>query len=242
MRVSDRTSPVLDPPAPVPDPTPARRFLAVTEEELQRIVLDIHDGPVQQLFAAQAQVSLLQKLLARGDVPSVVDLSVELERLSEILRTVQFEIRALLGAFRAPDFAHRDLAEILGSLALQHEAFSGCEVIFDVLSAPQPVDLPLKIALYRICQEALSNAQRHSGARRLWITLRWAGDEVLLEVSDDGRGFTPPALQGPEATEESVHIGLRGMRERVEVLGGTLAVYSAPGAGTRVVVRVPGEV
>ena len=66
MRVSDRTSPLLDLPAPVPDSPPAGRFLAITEEELQRIVLDIHDGPVQQLFAAQAQVSLLQKLLARG--------------------------------------------------------------------------------------------------------------------------------------------------------------------------------
>lgn len=241
MRVLDRTSPLLDSPAPAPDAIPARRFLAVTEEELQRIVLDIHDGPVQQLFAAQAQVSLLQKLLARGDALSAGDLGAELERLSEILRTVQFEIRTLLGAFRAPDFARRDLADILGSLVLQHEAFTGCEVLFDVLNAPQPVGLPVKIALYRICQEALSNARRHSGARRQWMTLQWVRGDVLLEVSDDGRGFTPASTQESLDTEENVHIGLRGMRERVEVLGGTLTVYSAPGAGTRVVVRVPGD-
>ena len=105
-------------------------------------------------------------------------------------------MRTLLGTFRAPDFAQRDLADILGSLALQHEAFTGCEIVFDVLGAPQPVALPVKIALYRICQEALSNAQRHSGARRQWMTLQWVDGDVLLEVSDDGRGFTPPSWPG----------------------------------------------
>ena len=86
-----------------------------------------------------------------------------MQRLSEILRATQFEMRTLLGAFRAPDFAQRDLAEILASLACQHEAFTGCEMNFDVLGVARPVALPVKIALYRICQEALSNAQRHSG-------------------------------------------------------------------------------
>ena len=70
--------------------------------------------------------------------------------------------------------------------------------------------------------------------------LQWGAGDLLLEVGDDGRGFTPPSLLGSQAAEESAHIGLRGMRERVDVLGGTLAVYSAPGAGTRVVVCVPG--
>ena len=77
------------------------------------------------------------------------------------------------------------------------------------------------------------------GAELLNALPRLRPDVIVLEVSDDGIGFTPPLLEGPGATEREEHIGLRGMRERVHLVGGQLRVISQPGQGTRVVVQVP---
>jgi signal transduction histidine kinase len=217
----------------------ARRILAVTEEELRRIVLDIHDGPVQQLFAALSQISLMQARRARGEAIADGEWDDHLQRLSGLLGVTLHEIRNFLGTFRPPEFARRELPEILQGLILQHEAFTGCEVELRVEAPARPLALPVKIALYRICQEALANAFRHSGSQRQRVRLAYDEGMVVLEVSDDGRGFEPPPLIGPDATEREEHIGLRGMRDRVGLVGGEIELDSAPGRGTRITVRVP---
>jgi signal transduction histidine kinase len=216
----------------------ARRILAVTEEELQRIILDIHDGPVQKLFAALSQVSLLQSRASHGAVPQE-QLVPMLNRVSNLLESSLGEIKTSLGTFRPPEFARRDLLSVMEGLIIQHEEFTGCPVDFEAGTAIPRVSLPVKIALYRILQEALSNAYRHAAVKRVQVTLSAEGQTVRLEVVDDGRGFIPPPLVGPEATERVEHIGLRGMRERVSLVGGTFQIDSAPGAGTHIIVEVP---
>ncbi|HSH01020.1 MAG TPA: sensor histidine kinase [Anaerolineae bacterium] len=228
------------PPA-LPDNLAAQRILAVTEEELRRIVLDIHDGPVQQLFAGLSQLSLMQGRLGRGETIPNEEWIVFLNRLSGMLGQSLHEIRNLLGTFRPPEFATSHLAHMIQGLVIQHEAFTGCQVVLDVDEQPMNLPLPAKIALYRICQEALSNAYRHSGAEEQWVTLERVGDEVLLVVADKGKGFVPPPLSGPNATERAEHIGLRGMRDRVELVGGKFKLESAPGEGTQISVKFPLE-
>jgi signal transduction histidine kinase len=219
---------------PTDDHLAARRFLPVTEEELQRIILNIHDGPVQQLFAALSQLSLIQ-----SHVISDAECEIVLNRVTGLIEAALAEIKTSLGTFRPPEFARRDLVSVLEGLILQHEEFTGCEVELDVADAIPPVNLPIKIALYRVLQEALSNAYRHAGVTRVDVRLAADASQVRLEVIDKGRGFTPPPLSGPEATECVEHIGLRGMRERVMLVGGTFDVRSAPGAGTHIRVEVP---
>jgi signal transduction histidine kinase len=218
----------------------AHRILAVTEEELQRIILNIHDGPVQKLFAALSQLNLLQAHAGRGQ-PLDDEWFARLNRVSGLLETSLAEIKVSLGTFRPPEFARRDLVSVIEGLIIQHEEFTSCRVDFESQGEIPRVSLPVKIALYRILQEALSNVYRHAGVERAAVRLSAAGRRVRLEVADDGRGFTPPPLVGPEATERVEHIGLRGMRERVSLVGGTFAVESAPGAGTRIVVEVPAD-
>jgi signal transduction histidine kinase len=99
--------------------------------------------------------------------------------------------------------------------------------------------MPVRIALYRFCQEALSNAYRHAQADKQWIRLDKTDSHIVLEVGDDGKGFNPPPLSGPEATEQEEHIGLRGMRDRIALVGGQFELISEPGKGTRIVVKVP---
>jgi len=220
----------------------ARRILAVTEEELQRLILNIHDGPVQKLFAALSQLNVLQ---ARASPGAALDDEwlARLNRISALVEASLAEIKTSIGTFRPPEFARRNLLTVLEGLIIQHEEFTGSQVNFQVAGEAQGVRVALsaRIALYRILQEALSNVYRHSGVGDARVRLSAAARRVRLEVEDDGRGFTPPPLAGPEATEREEHIGLRGMRERVSLVGGTFTVESRPGAGTRIVVEVPSD-
>ena len=118
------------------------------------------------------------------------------------------------------------------------------------IQLPAEIDLPVKIALYRILQEALSNSYRHAGVEQHWVRLWGDLDKIYLEVKDEGRGFEPQMVEKPadqaqdQATRHSreEHIGLRGMRERVALLGGTFTLTSQPGAGTQIMVEVPTRV
>ncbi len=219
----------------------ASRILAVTEEELKRIILDLHDGPVQQLFAAQAQLHSLQSRLNHGEAIPNDDYQLAFQRVSRLLEASLAEIRQFLGTFRPPDFASQSLVEMLHGLFMHHELTTGVIIDFRV-SGSQPVPrlpLPSKITLYRICQEALSNAYRHARAQQQQVSLHVTPGQICLTVEDDGIGFAPPPLRGPLATEREEHIGLRGMRDRVDLIGGTFELDSQPGQGTRITVKIP---
>jgi len=218
----------------------SQRILPVTEEELSRIVLDIHDGPVQKIFAALNHVTHLQHILNRqGDTsPCAAHLS-DLNRVAALLEASLTEIRTFLGAFRPPEFNTRPLLDVLEALIIQHEELANVTVHFEVESEPPPVSPPVKITLYRILQEALSNSAHHAGVDEHFVRLWVDDDDICLEVVDFGPGFAPPDLTGPAATERAEHIGLRGMRDRVQLVGGHFELFSAPGEGTRIYIRVP---
>jgi signal transduction histidine kinase len=221
-----------------------RRLLVVAEEEFQRVVLNVHDGPVQHLFAALSQLAVARARLPRGraeEAKARDDCAAALDRASALLERALEEIRVTLTAFRAPEFTGRPLAAIAEELAVQHETLGGGGVT--VVAEGKIPDVPplVKIALYRVLQEALSNIRRHAGPADAAVRLSARGGALCLEITDLGRGFSPPPLVGPQATEEQAHIGLRGMRERAAMLGGTLRVDSRPGKGTRVSVQIPIE-
>ena len=101
------------------------------------------------------------------------------------------------------------------------------------------VPADVQVALYRIAQEALNNVAKHARASQVAVTLSYMGDLVVLDVQDDGIGFDPAKFQAPLAAGATGGFGLAAMRERVEQLGGTLLVESAPDEGTTLVVEIP---
>lgn len=216
--------------------SPPQRILSINEEELSRIILDVHDGPVQYLFSALSLLSGIRDDAAESLPDS--DLAPRLAHVGTLLESSLYEIKTFMGTFRPPEFRKRTLVSILEGLIGQHEEWTNATVEFEQDEIPTVIPLALKIALYRILQEALANAYRHSGVDRIWVRL-WAEENVIcLEVEDDGRGFTPPDLEEP--MEEHVeHIGLRGMADRINLLGGTIDVNSAPGKGARITVKAP---
>lgn len=214
----------------------SRRLLEIAEREVGRIILDIHDGPVQNIFATLSQLSIAKKHIAQrfGD-----DAQSEVERIGQCIGLLEHslnDIRTFMGMFRPPEFERRSLLSVLDGLVIQHEELTGNPVTLDVHGTLPDVSLPVKIGLYRVLQEALSNSSRHAHVDEHYILLRSEDDTIIMEVKDKGTGFdVAAALQ----QQEGVHIGLAGMRERVEILGGTFTIESTPGAGTHICVIVP---
>jgi len=215
----------------------SRRLLATSERELQRIVLDMHDGPVQDIFAALSQLQVLERSLADAMAQQRAGQAVRL------LERALGEIRNFIGAFRPPGFERRALGEIVEGLAVQHETLTDQGIELDLPTDLGDCALPTKIAVYRILQEALANGHRHSGASRQRLTVDRRGSAIALTVSDDGKGFDPQRVLASEADVgvEGGHFGLRGIQDRVAMLGGTFAIDSAPGRGTSLTVTLPVE-
>ncbi len=214
-------------------------LLQISDGELQRVLLDIHDGPVQYMFAALSQLDLLRRALApcAGCLDGVPALD-RADRIRLLLESGLSEIRTFIGAFRTPDFDARDLASLLEGLALEHEAMSDTVLTLDIAADLPDVSLAQKIVLYRVLQEALSNAYRHGHATGVKVRLEARGlrgpdARLHLTIADNGKGFDPATLQGPH------HFGVAGMRERAEMVGGHFSLEGAPGRGVTIRVEVP---
>lgn len=213
-------------------------ILVVAEEELNNIVLNIHDGPVQYLFAALSLLNGLQQQI-KVQLPGCSETLPTLSRIAQMVEGSLQEIRSFLGTFRPPEFHRRELASIIEELVIQHEEWTGSTVELSIEALPVGVSLPVKIALYRILQEALSNAHRHSGVKQQRVKLWSEGEFINMGIVDDGVGFSPPALDKSTKIEREEHIGLRGMSERVKLLNGKIEISSQPGKGTQIMIRVP---
>ena len=216
----------------------SRRLLATSERELQRIVLDMHDGPVQDIFAALSQLQVVERAVA-GDAAS----QQRVQQAIGLLERALGEIRNFIGAFRPPGFERRALGEIVEGLAVQHETLTDQVVELELPPDLGDCALPTKIAIYRILQEALANGHRHSGASRQRLRVARHENAIELTVTDDGRGFDPERVLAREEDVgvEGGHFGLRGIQDRVEMLGGTLTIDSAPGRGAALSVVLPAE-
>lgn len=214
---------------------PSGRFLEIAEREVGRIILDIHDGPVQNIFAALSQLYVVQRRMVQSPDPALDELE-RIRRSVTLLEHALNEIRTFMGAFRPPEFERRDLVAILEGLVIQHEELTGNPVCLELEGELPSIPLPVKISFYRILQEALSNAVRHGEADHHTVSLRCKGHNVIMEVRDNGCGFDASSVLQQALTG---HFGLQGMRERVGLLGGTFMIESSPGLGTCVRVIVP---
>lgn len=215
----------------------SKRLIQVAEWELQQVLLDIHDGPVQHMYAALSQLDLLRRALEAGPEPGGAGVMARLDRVRALLEDGLTDVRTCIGAYRTPKFESNDISTLLEGLVLQHEAVTDTRVVLDTAEWDQPTPLPAKIVLYRVLQECLSNAYRHGGASEVLVKLEPSGapgaPTLRLMVQDNGAGFDRAHLPGGR------HFGLEGMEDRVAMVGGTFQLQSTPGSGTRITAEVP---
>ena len=199
-------------------------------EERNRLAREIHDTLAQGLSATALQLESADALLdsnpQRAREPLRRALSLTRSNLEEARRSVL--------DLRAAPLENRPLSEALKALVDRWEAETGIGARFSAVNGSRPLPSRVEAALYRICQEALTNVARHAEAGRVGVRLVATPQQVRLSVEDDGRGFDPSGVPGDRH-------GLVGMRERAQMLGGILELRSSPGEGTKVEATVPLE-
>ena len=215
----------------------AARTAALNERFLRRVSAELHDGPAQDLGLALLR---LDHILARqGTAPAAATAdraadAADLEVIGSSLRRAMAEIRAISSGLGVPQLETWTLTETVSRVVSTHERRTRTKVAVTCDCAREQVVLPVKIAVYRLVQEALGNAYRHAAGQGQQVRIQCAGDTLQVEVADQGPGFDPAAL--PAGSD---HLGLIGMRERVESLGGVFRIETGAGQGTRVRAALP---
>jgi two-component system sensor histidine kinase UhpB len=198
------------------------RALAAQEGERLRIARELHDEVGQKLTAVLLQLDGLSRT---ADGP-------ELRQAREAVRESLDEMRSIARRLRPDALDHLGLPSALAALTNSLEAGGGIAIERRIDPSLAALGQDVELAIYRVAQEALTNVVRHAGCAEARLLLRAARGGAELEIADEGKGFD--AAGAPEGA------GLRGMRERALLVGGRLAIQTAPGRGTSVRLRVPG--
>ena len=206
-----------------------RKVITAQEDERKRIARELHDETSQSIAALRMGIEVAGDAIRSGAQPRLDEVKALATRTLEDVHRLIFDLRPSvlddLGLLAAIEwYADRTLRKKGISVRCEFEELGG-------RLAPE-----METALFRVCQEAMSNVAHHAEATAVLVEVAADAGEVRVSVEDDGRGFDPGA---PQADEKRKHWGLLGIRERAEILGGTATIESAVGKGTRVEVRIP---
>lgn len=212
----------------------ARLFAARTElgalQERNRLAREIHDTLAQGLAAITLQLETADALLDNNGAHDRAQRNVQ--QALQLARTNMEEARRSVLDLRAAPLEGRTLADAITTLAREQAAAAHLALHINSTGAHQPLPVRVEAGLLRVAQEAITNVVRHAQARMLTINFAATPQDVRLAIEDDGRGFEPK--------EHSIErYGLRGMHERIKLLGGQLIIRSSPGAGTHITITVP---
>lgn len=212
----------------------AARTTSLNERFLRRVAADLHDGPAQDLgFAQMRLVSMVESAPAPpGDRPVAVA-AADLAAVRAAVDTAMADLRSISGGLQLPDVERLSPNEVAARAVRDYERKTGASVAWSADGDAADAPLPVKITIYRVLQELLANGLRHAGGAGQHVKASSRDGRVTLEVGDRGPGFDVAA----EARRDRG--GIAGMRERVQVLGGTFELTSTPGEGTVARVQLP---
>jgi PAS domain S-box-containing protein len=210
----------------------SQRLVEAQEAERQRVSAELHDEAGQALTALKISLELMQSDLPPGS--EAVRQSIR-EAMLLTEQTME-QVRLLARGLRPPSLDTVGLNPTLEDYCRDFARVTRLAVEYSGVELPALSDTAT-ITLYRVVQEGLTNVAKHARASQVWVTLRQDVSQVNLSVEDDGQGFDREAAE--PAADHPWGIGLLGMQERLELLGGRLEVTSRPGRGTRLVARIP---
>jgi signal transduction histidine kinase len=198
------------------------------EELLERLAQDLHDGPAQDISLA------LLRLDALAGNETGKDAELTRTALTSALR----EIREMCAGLRLPEIEELTLGEVVEKVAAEHHDKTGSSVHVTLCTGLPAGDTPTKIAIYRVIQEALNNAYMHGDSTHEEVWMSVSDGRLHIYVRDHGTGIDAAAGRENDGRRR---LGIRGMRERVEMLGGGLELAPSPGGGTLVDATLPLE-
>ncbi|WP_198674692.1 sensor histidine kinase [Rhodoferax ferrireducens] len=208
---------------------------ALNETFLRRIAADLHDGPGQDLGFALMRFDSISDLCSKrpGGEQERQSAATALRPIHSAIESALADLRSICAGLHLPEIDPLTLNEIAARAVRDYESKTGAKVALVVADINTAASLPVKIALYRLLQESLANGFRHAAGAAQRVEIRSEDSRLLVEISDKGPGFDP------HAAVKVGHLGLVGMRERVEILGGSFDLQSMPGLGTLIRVNLP---
>jgi signal transduction histidine kinase len=202
------------------------RLVDAQEEERRSISRELHDQVGQTLGALLVDIGQLSKLVSSEDAV----LQSQIARIKSAGETAVKSIRDMALLLRPPMLDDLGLVPALEWQGREISRRGDMEVDVHSDRVSEQLSDDVKVCIYRLAQEALNNAARHSGARHARVSITQDTDNIHVEVNDDGKGFSAERVRG---------MGILGMEERVKRLGGALTIHSAPGTGTTVIAELP---
>jgi signal transduction histidine kinase len=208
----------------------AARTTALNERFLHRISADLHDGPGQDLSLALLRIEALTETCEQCPIPVTDGRAVadDFRTVRVALDSAMDELRNISAGLRLPELSSLSPEEVVRRAVRDYRRKYGRDVDVTINDVSDAAPMPAKITLYRLVQEALANGYRHADGAGQSVLLEGGDGSLHIEVADSGGGFDPHSVP------QDGHLGLAGMRERVQVLGGTFRVDTAPEQGTRV--------
>lgn len=208
-------------------------IMQAIENEQRRLSQDLHDGLTQHLLGVLSMSKLLERHLDAEENPR----SREAREVTELLAQAVAQTRQLSRGLYPAGIESDTLEALLAQLAQRVDSIHKLDCAFsapesDAYAHHDPLDVEMKTHLYRIAQEAVSNALRHSHASRLEITLHRTPDELMLSIRDDGHGLKGVSADGVTG------LGFRSMRHRARMIGAALRVENRPEGGVEVTCRL----
>jgi len=201
------------------------QMLAIQEEERADLARDLHDEMGPFLFAMRLDAEAIQAEARKSGHAAIAERA---QALGESVSHIQSHVRDILKQLRPDGLSETGLAVAIGNLATFWQRHGGVAVHLDL--AAEGFGVETDGVIYRLVQEGLTNAARHGAAKHAWITITSDGGEIRVIVEDDGVGFA--AIDGGG-------LGLKGMRERLASLSGSLMLSTRPGGGTRLAAAMP---
>jgi PAS domain S-box-containing protein len=212
-----------------------KRLVSGQEEERRRIARDLHDHLGQRLTALRLKLASLREACA-GDE----ELYGRATRLQQIAELIDSEVSFLAWELRPSTLDELGLIDAIGAFVKEWSRHYEINAEFHSTGLGEVrLDREAETHLYRITQEALNNIYKHADAHNVSVLVERAGREVILIIEDDGAGFTQSETQRDRMSNRG--LGLGGMRERADLIGGTLEIESEVGKGTTIYVRIPVE-
>ena len=210
------------------------RLRSLQEEERTHLAREIHDHLGQLLTALSLDLRLIERKAAGvGDLELRAALNGKITSARALADETITAVQKIATELRPAILDRLGLEAAIESETQAFQSRTGVDCQWTLPAAPLPLEPDQATALFRVFQEILTNVARHAQASRLSVRLTQKGDEVILEVDDDGIGIRPGDIANPTS------LGLLGMKERVAILGGQITFGPNNQRGTRVVVQIP---
>ncbi len=206
-------------------------IIRAQEEERKRVAREIHDGPAQNLANIVMQTEFCIKLLEKR--PELI--KEELIRLVDLVRNSLQDMRKIIFNLRPMVLDDLGLIPAIKKYTEQYQKEYNIYVNITIFGQERRLDSSLEVALFRIIQESLTNIKKHAEAKQAVIKIEFLENKIIVSVKDDGKGFDLKS----HVEKQNSGFGLLGMKERLQLLKGTLKIKTAPGKGTEIILSVP---